>query len=62
MLIGQWSPSLGILAFLLLMGFFFRYYLTTLWRFGWWVRKFMPFSFPQLDLLVAPELTDATDW
>jgi tetratricopeptide (TPR) repeat protein len=62
MLIGQWSPSLGILAFLLLMGFFFRYYLTTLWRFGWWVRKFVPFSFPQLDLLVAPELTDATDW
>jgi hypothetical protein len=28
MLIGQWSPSLGILAFLLLMGFFFHSYAT----------------------------------
>lgn len=47
---------------LMLLVFLLRLFFMDLWNFGRKVRKFQRLTFPDLDLFVAPELENATDW
>lgn len=55
--------SILLSALLLMLSvFLLRFSLLELWSFGRKVHKFQRLTFSDLDLFVAPELENATDW